>query len=154
MVRQTVVLPVREAVSLALLALCAGCSPAAPDGLSVELGAPRTVRVGLAVPLTLTLMNHGPDTIEVPALSDSAANVQVFVFRPDGAIIFPSFPFGGLDGPGGAMRLPPSARVVFRAAWAQIDAEGRQVPAGDYRVKGRFGWDDARSDTRTVSIVP
>lgn len=154
MVRQTVVLPVREAVSLALLALCAGCSPAGPDGLSVELGAPRTVRVGLPVPLTLTLMNHGPDTIELAALTDSAANVHVLVFRPDGAVIFPRFPWGQLDGPGMDVRLPPSGRAVFRTAWAQLDAEGRQVPAGDYRVKGRFGWDDARSDTRTVSIVP
>jgi len=121
------------------------------DSLRFVVVAPRSVRLGKPVPITLRLTNAGKRKADVFLLGRSIT-FDIIVAGPDGRVIWRR-----LEGTSGQQilqvkTLAPGETLELKDAWTQRTNAGAAVAPGVYTVRGLLPTDATPLQTAPVRL--
>jgi hypothetical protein len=120
--------------------------------MEVELIVPARVRPGEPVPITLHVLNTGPDAV-VLGLTGRPVAFDLVVARPDGTEVWRRLHGATVPLVLELRRVAPGERLVFTDRWLQVDNAGRTVLPGSYTVRGHVPAEDLELDSEPRDLV-
>ncbi len=129
----------------ALIGGSADCSAgppagAPPDSMRFEVAAPREVRQGEPVPVTLRVTNTADRPLTL-YLQGRPTAFDIIVKNEAGAVVWRRLEGQMITAILGVRTLGPGEALAFEDVWPQRDGAGRAVPPGLYTITGALPTD-------------